>query len=319
MASGFRRRRRVTAKERLTKIMERAEVKLNKGHHYEASQTFKTLVPRYVKTKKFSDAADLLREGSLKMLKHKQFRDALDLSTDLLGLSKDANDDQNVNEMIRESLVKILESFPESSEKQRILQDALQWSKSANTEVMYENGHPSFHAICAKSCVSRGDVRTSFNHFLYSRSPVDFAKLICAQISKGYSSEYDMFVLRAVLSLLCAGAGVNEADLLLCEIETRSKRRSKEFPLLRFCNRLLGLIRKGEEAVELFHLLIQVYSPGFSKRDPNITKLLSKIGVNYFGEIPPSSSQQRQQGGPFGGHNAGMMKMMRMMMGGGRK
>ena len=85
MASGFRRRRRVTAKQRLAKIMERAEKILGEGDVYEASQSFKALVPRYVKDDKFSDAADLLREGCLKMLKHKEFRCALDLSTDLLG------------------------------------------------------------------------------------------------------------------------------------------------------------------------------------------------------------------------------------------
>ena len=189
---------------------------------YESSDAIK----EGIKDKKFSDAADLLREGCLKMLKHEQLRCALDLSTDLLGLSKAANDDADVNQIVLASLSKVLLNFPDSSEKQRLLHDSINWSKVAKLKSSRGTGSPSLHAIAAGAYVKSGDVRLAFNHFLYAQSPADFAILICSQISKGYSSEYDLFVLRTVLSYLCAGVEVTEAERLLCEIETRSKRSS---------------------------------------------------------------------------------------------
>ena len=228
------------------------------------------------------------------------------------GLSKDANDDAKVNEIVLESLSKVLENFPDSSEKDRLLTDSINWSKNAKLKQSSSGaGSPLLHAIAAKACVKSGNVRLAFKHFLYAQSARDFAKLVCSQISKGHTSEYDLFVLRTVLSYLCAGAEVKEAELLLREIETRAKRNAKDFPLLRFLNRLFVLIPQGDDADELFHLLVQVYAPGFSSRDPSIYKLIKTIDIKFFGGVPPTSAAASRS--PFGGGN--MMNMMRMMMG----
>ena len=171
------------------------------------------------------------------------------------------------------------------------------------------SGADSFtHAIAAER-VKSGNVRLAFKHFLYAQSARDFAKLVCSQISKGHTSEYDLFVLRTVLSYLCAGAEVKEAELLLREIETRAKRNAKDFPLLRFLNRLFVLIPQGDDADELFHLLVQVYAPGFSSRDPSIYKLIKTIDIKFSVEYLPLLRASRS---PFGGGN--MMNMIRMMM-----
>ena len=195
--------------------------------------------------------------------------------------------------------------------------ESINWSKNAKLKHSSNGaGSPLLHAIAAKSCVKSGNVRLAFKHFLYAQNARDFAKLVCSQISKGHTSEYDLFVLRTVLSYLCAGAEVKEAELLLCEIETHAKRNAKDFPLLRFLNRLFVLIPQGDDADELFHLLVQVYSPGFSSRDPSIYKLIKTIDVKFFGGVPPTSAASRPTP-PFGGGN-NMMNMMRMMMGGGK-
>lgn len=302
--------------------MGRAEDKLGEGLHYEALQMIKALAARYSGQQKWDAAIELLKQGALKMAKYKQARCVLDLGDSLLTLGPDLPAAANMK--LADAAVVIASALDDTSpETLQFISDALSWSKKADLEVTHPSGLPAFHLVAAKFHVARGDIRSASKHFVCAEAPEEFAKMTMAVSSKGYSSEFDLFIARAVLRLLVAGSGVDACRTFLDSCETRlaSDRTlsgaSSSTPLLQFCSRLLQALNCAD-SLPLYRMLLQVYGPALA-RDPSFAQLLARVSHQYYQTPMPQRAGTRGNN-PFAGNPMmmNMMKMMGPMMGGRR-
>ncbi|KAI5958729.1 uncharacterized protein KGF55_005727 [Candida pseudojiufengensis] len=65
--------------DRLNKTIQRFQAKVDSGSFYEAHQTLRTITNRYVKSKQYKEARDLLYQGSSILIKNKEYASAADL------------------------------------------------------------------------------------------------------------------------------------------------------------------------------------------------------------------------------------------------
>ena len=284
MASGIR-RRKTSWKEKIRRVLTMAESKLSEGLYYEAQQIFKAVSPRYLSQGKVKEAIVLLRQGSLNMLKYRQLRCTLDLSNDIIRIEDVHSSKVDYEMESLNALMDILNEFPESKEKDQLLNEAVAWSRKKEFQgIRYEFGHPSLHIIGAQSKMIQKDERGALDHYLRSKSPSEFARGVLSMASEGHTSEKDLFVARAALEILSRGEGILAAEHFLKEVRLELDRRSTDVSslyLIRYCERLVLALKMSDKGFHLFDTLQKVYSPAF-RRDPSCAKLIAMIAKRYY-------------------------------------
>ncbi|KAF8925706.1 hypothetical protein BGZ47_003102 [Haplosporangium gracile] len=120
------------------KVLQKLEKSVGDGNYYEAHQMYRTVANRYVKAHNYKDAIDLLRSGSLLLLKHKQVGSGTDLALYLVEVYN--LDKVPVNEESRDRIFDLADLMDaENSQRKTFLQNAISWSAN-NSE--YKNGDP---------------------------------------------------------------------------------------------------------------------------------------------------------------------------------
>ncbi|KAF9136217.1 hypothetical protein BGW39_003662 [Mortierella sp. 14UC] len=120
------------------KVLQKLEKSVGDGNYYEAHQMYRTVANRYVKAHNYKDAIDLLRSGSLLLLKHKQVGSGTDLALYLIEVYN--LDKVPVSEESRDRIFDLADLMDaENSQRKTFLQNAISWSAN-NSE--YKNGDP---------------------------------------------------------------------------------------------------------------------------------------------------------------------------------
>ncbi|KAF9544606.1 hypothetical protein EC957_011821 [Mortierella hygrophila] len=120
------------------KVLQKLEKSVGDGNYYEAHQMYRTVANRYVKAHNYKDAIDLLRSGSMLLLKHKQAGSGTDLALYLVEVYN--LDKVPVTEESRDRIFDLADLMDaENSQRKTFLQNAISWSAN-NSE--YKNGDP---------------------------------------------------------------------------------------------------------------------------------------------------------------------------------
>lgn len=164
-------------------------------------------------------------------------------------------------------------------------------------------GHPGLHKVIAQVFWGEGNYEQARHHFLLSRDGNLCGRiLIKMHKTKGYENELDLFIVQAVLQLLCLKDRKTAEDTFISYTSNHSSIRRKEAPfkqpLLNFVYFLLRCIDTGRG--DSFRSLWDLYKPSLIK-DPVLEKYLFKIGIQFFGVAPlPIIPGGGLMGGMFG-------------------
>jgi len=277
----------------VNRVLNKLRISIGAGKYYEAHQMYRTLYFRYLNQKRYNELLELLYDGALELLRHKQNSSGADLS--ILFVDTLVKAEANVSNQILEKLARLFELIlPDGGPERSIfLSSALKWSSRESQEFRF--GHPKLHKQIALILWKEMNYQESFYHFLRSMDGTDFSEfLIEYHVKKGYSSEIDLFIAQAVLQLLCLENKVS-ATIVFFNYTERHPDISKGppffLPLLNFLWFLLLTVESG--TLTAFTILCEQYQPSI-RRDPSYSEYLDKIGQLFFGVPKP------KRGGMFG-------------------
>lgn len=268
---------------------------LSSGNFYEASQVLRTQIARKQARKKTKDAISIAVSGCRALLEHGQAQSANDVGQLLMELYTDAELPESGENL--EPILEICRGFPEDAvvAQATLVKAAIKWSVKCGE---YARGHPALHNIAAESYARAEMYDKAQNHFLNGDQPRAFAKMLIQWSSKGYRSEYDLFLARAVLGYL-ALKNLRDANVLY---ESVCESVVEPTPMHNFLRFLLLVLER--DALPLFQDLRRRYDTTLG-RDPNLQMYLDAVGTAFYNLQPAQSGM----GGMMG-------EMMKNLLGG---
>jgi len=258
---------------------------LRDSKFYEAQQLYQSIYFRLSGRKKFEEASTLLVDGALKLIQYNQLPGAAHLTHLLLECYRKANFSPE-SECI-EPVMRISAAFGKATQDVatrglhiRFLKSVLKWSVVAPGGI--PNGSATLHAALIALYLESEDFGRAHKHYLRSNQPEQHAKMLTAWRHKGYRSEQDLLICRAVLEYLCledvqAAKTVFKSYQDICQLSS---------PLIHFIEFVLLTVER--DAGPLFEMLRQKYAISIA-RDSAFTAYLDKIGELFFDiQAPPS-------------------------------
>lgn len=272
------------------KVTAQLDEYLRDSKFYEAQQLYQSIYFRLATRKKYEEGAAILVDGALKLIQYGQLPGAAHLTNQLLecyrkaGFSADA---QRIGEVLRISAefgkATAAATNKDDTNRQlhiRFLKSTLKWSTEAPGGT--PNGSAAVHSALIALYLETEDFGKAHKHFLRCNRPEEHAKILAAWRHKGYRSEQDLLIARAVLEYLCledvqAAKTVFKAYQDICQLST---------PLTHFLEFLLLTVER--DAGPLYEMLRQKYAISLA-RDSAFNDYLDKIGELFFDIKPPPS------------------------------
>ncbi|XP_014681859.1 PREDICTED: Golgi to ER traffic protein 4 homolog isoform X2 [Priapulus caudatus] len=180
-----------------------------------------------------------------------------------------------------------------SLERHPFVSTALNWTGKGRPE-----DGMKLHQVLAIALWKEKNYSMSRYHFLRSSDGEGCAKMLIEfSVTRGYPSEFDLFITQAVLQYLCLRNKSTANRVFNIYMERHPSVETgppfKHTPLLNFLWFLLLAVEKGKLAI--FTVLCEQYQPSI-RRDPCYNEYLDRIGQLFFGVPPP----RRPTGGIFG-------------------
>ncbi|GAB6025728.1 hypothetical protein CHUAL_011712 [Chamberlinius hualienensis] len=270
----------------VNRVLNKLKSSIKDGKYYEAHQMYRTLYFRYLAQRKYEELQELLYDGALDLLIHKQNSSGADLA--LLFVDVLVQSNSSVADGLIEKLSRLFELMsPDLPERSKFLSSALKWSSSNSVECKF--GHPKLHrSIAITLWKVEKNYQQSWCHFLRSTDGDNCATMLIEyQNAQGYSGEVDLFIAQAVLQYLCLQNQITASVVFYRYTERHPKLCTGPpflLPLLNFLRFLLLAVESGKLAV--FTVLCDQYQSSI-KRDPTYSQYLDKIGQLFFGLPPP--------------------------------
>jgi hypothetical protein len=261
-------------------VLKKLEKRIEDGDYYEALQMYKTLHDRHVSNSNYEEAEKLVVSGSLTLLKMKQLSAATELALVLMELFKTSK--KPVDEESRATVMRISNGYTPGPEQLSFLKAALKWSVTAGSRA---RGDPELRMLLAHAAKECGDFAGASQQYLFADEPEEFAALLWEWSGKGYASERDLFVARAVLQLLSL-ENLRDANLVFEGFKARAEKKGVKLdtPLMNFIRFLLVTCER--DAPPLFQMLRQRYAPSLA-REESFQTYLQLIGQKFFNIQPP--------------------------------
>ena len=187
------------------------------------------------------------------------------------------------------SIKDINSKYDPCNQQVEFLKHAIKWTADNDD---FAGGDPELHFLAAITQEKMTNYEGAFKNYIRSERPREFASMLVQWSTEGYEGEVDLYVVRAVLSLLCL-KNLRDANVVLVEYKAlwATKGLALDTPLLNFTSFLLQTLER--DALPLMELLLERYQLSI-KRDPQFIALVQKIKFKFFNVRPP------QQGGLMG-------------------
>lgn len=129
--------------DKLSRTIQRFQAKIDSGSFYEAHQTLRTIINRYVKAKQYKESIDLLYQGSVILSKNKEYTSASDLITYLIEVLKESGvtiEDQDM----KLKLIELVNYLPnDNSNLPDLSKLIIEWSKTPTNKF----GDSDLHSV----------------------------------------------------------------------------------------------------------------------------------------------------------------------------
>ncbi|KAL3658308.1 hypothetical protein V7S43_016696 [Phytophthora oleae] len=272
-------------------VSKKLELRLAAGDFYGALQMYKTLFMRFLKgdepsAEQQEKAVALALEAALQLIEHDQNTGATEMANLMVSVFADfhhAVDDAH-KQRIRQIDAAFVPKPQFSSDLAVFLKNAVKWSTAEGAR---KRGDPELQLLLARAYRTAGNFTHALKHFLHAENPQELAEALFEWSLKGYPSESDLYLARAVLQLLSLenlrdANKVYEAYVTKCQ----SAGRPVDLPLFNFSRFLLLTLER--DALPLFQMLQERYGPALA-RDSSLKSYLSVIGQKFYGLQPPRS------------------------------
>lgn len=286
------------------RLLLRLRMTIDNDNSYEAHQLYKTIHFRCVTNNLINDSITLLYSGVVYFATKANLHCSFDLSkvfVETLKKSEINSLDANLKKKI-----KVIHALLKngSEERNEFSVSLLKWSTNFfakskleinDQENIYANyqktfGHFDIHREFALNLWAEKNYVQARYHFLHSLDAQSFAHMIVeCHLNFGFPSEYDLFLVQAVLQYLslrnapCAREFFkvyteNHPQTVKKHIDSNSKIELYDHPLVNFTNLLLKVIENGN--VKAYRSLIDVYKPSLD-RDTSLYSYLERVGEYY--------------------------------------
>jgi len=278
------------------RVLSKLKTSIENENYYEAHQMYRTLYFRYLGQKKYGELETMLFDGAMLLFSHDEIASGTDLAklyVDTLNQSEAAPEEIH---FLRIS--KLYQLMPcDNVDKPIYLTTCLKWS---NKESGSPVGHPRLHQHIAYGLWQSKQYPESRQHFLQSCDGAGCGNMLVEfHLSRGFSSEVDMFIAQTVLQYLCLKKSLAAATAFVAYTEQHPRIKCGPpypHPLLNFLWFLLLSIQTSQ-SLSAYTLLCEKYKQ-FLERDPQYLEYLDKIGQHFFGVPPPVKPRP---GGMFSG------------------
>lgn len=295
---------------KLQRTILRFQAKIDSGEFYEAHQTLRTITNRYVKSKQYNEAIDLLYQGAAILSKNKEYGSSSDLITYLIQVYDEAGIEcNNDNKQYKIKLIELVNYLPDHEPSlPDLAKQAINWStKSTNDASKF--GDNSLHHIFGikflnrikhdKNLVMESDKTKLFSvaelHLIlgtYESIPpyVDFLYQWYKQQTK--IADPGVFLARAVINYayLKNIKFVNEAiDKFLGQLTADNSGYETidskvlyypQFPVINFLQLLAVSLSKEQAAGDKFLKLYNQFKPVLAQHE--LTSAVEYLGRTYF-------------------------------------
>jgi len=266
------------------RVISKLKASIDAENYYEAHQMYRTLYFRYMGQKKYIDLETMLYDGAILLFSHKQVESGLDLAKLYVETLKEGEfkpEDPKFQKISR-----LYDEIPcDNVDKSAFLTSCLKWSTIETGSV---TGHPRLHQFIAYSLWRKRKYSESRQHFLHSFDGAGCGTMLVEfHISKGFSSELDIFVTQTVLQYLCLKKHIVAALVFTTYTATHPKIFGPPYshPLLNFIWFLLLAIETSS-SLSAYTVLCEKYKK-FIDRDPQYLEYLDRIGQLFFGVPAP--------------------------------
>lgn len=297
------------------KTLEKLEKCVRAGNYYEAQQMYKTVHARYMASKKYVEAMELLQSGSSLQLRHGQVTCGVELG--VLLIETFAKAQIKFDNFALDRIQCVINEFPRVSSKELNTcgEEDCKTASAACLEARKRvEGFSTFVKTAIKWCIDSGgpskgppELHDALAEYIWTQSPdKDLGKVslyfvrgshpesyaaALVDCLKQYDEEADLVVARAVLLYLSLG-NLRDANRLVHELKHGLK--DQAFPntlLMRFIKYLLLTLER--DALPLFRMLRQTYGPCI-ERDSFLNECLDAIAERFYGV------RRESVGGMFG-------------------
>ncbi|GAB5356296.1 hypothetical protein AAMO2058_000278600 [Amorphochlora amoebiformis] len=258
------------------------------------------------KSKDLEGSLETLVEGASDLLKAKQGNEGGSLAKAYIQELVDNKILPDTKKIVR--IQSLFAKFTKEHEKPRLefMKEAIQWTSKLGE---CPHGDARLHTDLARYYHGKNSYGLAHRHYVRGRRPTDHARLVLEWAKKGYPSERDLFIARAVLEYLCVENLKNANEFFAAVTKTIDAETPKESekktssgittdqdrpsvdtgytirtPLLNFLSFLLKTVER--DALPLFDMLCAKYRPSLL-RDSKFKTYLQRIAQIYFGRQAP--------------------------------
>ncbi|GAO18897.1 uncharacterized protein UV8b_02778 [Ustilaginoidea virens] len=304
---------------KVDRIVARLQQKIAEGDYYEAQQQTRVAASRYIKTRNWDAAIDILCNVAQSLLRAGQGGSGGDLCVMLVDVYKQA--ELKPDAVSKGRLLTCLRLFdPQEPTRKKFVGEMLGWSAKAGE---YPGGDPEFHHVAGSLYAQEHDTYEAERHLLLGTkdSPQLLFKMEYAWYREGDAHLAPHFAARAVLPYLLAGnvRAANTCYRLFTSAlsndnpslgvqdvssATADMRIFPSLPLLNFLGLLLLAVQRA--APEVYKSLISKYATQINETEA-WAEPLEMIAEMYFGIAKPRQSNplMDMMSGLFGGGGGG--------------
>ncbi|KID74943.1 Golgi to ER traffic protein 4 [Metarhizium brunneum] len=304
---------------KVDKIVARLQQKITDGDFYEAQQQTRVAASRYIKTKSWDAAIDILSSVAQSLLKAGQGGSGGDLCTMMVDVYKQA--ELTPDSTSKGRLLTCLRLFDgEEPTRKKFITEMLAWSSKFGE---YPAGDPELHHVAGSIYAEEHDTYEAERHLLLGTkdSPQVLFKMEYTWYKEGDAHLAPHFAGRAVLPYLLVGnvraanncyrlftsaLSSDNPSLGVQDVSSASSdiRIFPSLPLLNFLGLLLLAIQRA--APEVYKGLVSKYATQINEADA-WTEPLEMIAEMYFGIAKPRQSNplMDMMSGLFGGGGGG--------------
>jgi len=277
------------------RVLSKLKASIENENYYEAHQMYRTLYFRYVSQKKFSELEGMLFDGAILLFSHQETASGVDLAK--LYVETLTQAEAGPEEARFQRLSKLYQLIPgDNVDKPLYLSTCLKWSSKENSTV----GHPRLHQHLAYTLWQNKQYPEARQHFLQSQDGEGCGSMLVEfHLTRGYSSELDLFIAQTVLQYLCLKKSIAASTAFLAYTKEHPKLGTGppySNPLLNFIWFLLLSIQTSQ-SLSVYSILCEKYKLAI-ERDPQYLEYLDKIGQHFFGVPAPVKPKP---GGMFSG------------------
>jgi len=186
--------------------------------------------------------------------------------------------------LLLDALFDKIDTEESARERQRFVKMAIDYSSECGP---YQHGEPALHRLASFAAIKAKDFPRAARHLVHAHNPEELCMLVVRWAKMGPASEYDLYLTRTVLQLLCTDNLKDANAFYKLFLEALPLNEPSQQPLVHFTGFLLRTLER--DAYPLFKTLREKYAAALARTrgmSPSFDQYLDRIALNFFNVKP---------------------------------